>query len=118
MHYVCIENNVIVSILSYEPNVPDSVTVYPITDEQATQIQDQTHFFDLNSKAVVEMPTEVLAEKDRNLANGGHREFLNSTDWQVLRHLREKTLGLLTSLTEEEFINLEQQRQTAASSIE
>jgi len=118
MHYVCIENDLIISILGYEPNVPDSVIVYPITDEQANQIQDQTHFFDLNSKAVVEMPTEVLAEKDRNLANGGHREFLNSTDWQVLRHLREKTLGLLTSLTEEEFINLEQQRQTAASSIE
>ena len=118
MHYVCVENDVIVSILGYEPNVPNSVIVYPISDEQATQIQDQTHFFDLNSNTVVEVAAELLAQKEKEIANGNEREFLNSTDWQILRHLREKTLGLPTSLTEEEFIDLEQQRQAAASNIE
>jgi hypothetical protein len=38
MHYVCIENNLVVSILSYQPSVPETVTVQEISDEQANQI--------------------------------------------------------------------------------
>lgn len=117
MHYVCIENNVITSILSYEPNVPNSVSVYAITDEELMKIEKQTHYFDMSSKSVVKVADEVLAEKDQKVANAANLEFLISTDWKILRHLREKTLGLPTSLTDEQFINLEREREAAASRI-
>ena len=29
--------------------------------------------------------------------NGQEREFLNSTDWKVLRHIRQKHLGIATT---------------------
>lgn len=44
-------------------------------------------------------------------------EFLDSTDWQVLRHIRQQALGIATSLTAEEYLELEHQRQMAAESI-
>ncbi len=117
MHYVCIENNVVVSILSYKPNVPYGVLVYEITDDQLKQIENQTHYFDVDSKSVVKLADEVLIEKQTAATNMAHLEFLNSTDWKILRHLREKTLGLATSLTEEQFLDLERKREAAASSI-
>ena len=87
MNYVCIENNLVVSVLNYQPNVPSSVTVVEITDAQADG------------------------------ANGQEREFLNSTDWKVLRHLRQKALNITTSLSDAEYIQLEQQREAAAARI-
>lgn len=117
MHYICVENKVVVSVLSYEPNVPDGVLVYTITDEQRKQIEDQTHYFDVLAESVVKVADEVQAEKDKNAVNGIQLEFLNSTDWKVLRHLREKSLGIPTSLTEEQFLDLERQRNDAAAKI-
>lgn len=40
------------------------------------------------------------------------------TDWQVLRHIRQKALGVRTSLTEEEYLALELQRQDASTKIQ
>lgn len=40
------------------------------------------------------------------------KDFLNSTDWKILRHKEQEELGLETSLTKEEYINLIQERQT------
>jgi hypothetical protein len=33
-------------------------------------------------------------------------EFLNSTDWQIIRHKEEQDLGLETSLSDEEYLEL------------
>lgn len=117
MHYVCIENSSIVSILNYHPNVPDSVTVVQISDEQNSQLVAGTHYFDLNSKTVLSVSSDTLAQKTQDLANLQERDFLNSTDWKVLRHIRQKALGVPTSLSEEEYLELEQQRQAAAARI-
>lgn len=117
MHYVCIENNIIVSILNYSPNVPTSVVVYEITDDQANQITAQTHYFDIPSKTVKAVSASVTEQKAKDLANGLEREFLNSTDWKVLRHIRQKALNVPTSLTESQYLELEQQRQAAAARI-
>jgi hypothetical protein len=78
---------------------------------------DQTHIFDVLSKTVVPIDTSVTAQKEQYKLNGIEREFLNSTDWQILRHLRQKALGVTTSLTEEQYLELEQQRQAAAARI-
>ena len=117
MHYVCIENNLVVSILSYQPNVPSSVAVIEITDAQAVQIAAQTHYFDIPSRTVTAVDSAVTAQKAKDLANGQEREFLNSTDWKILRHIRQKALNITTSLSDTEYLQLEQLRQAAAARI-
>jgi antitoxin component YwqK of YwqJK toxin-antitoxin module len=117
MHYVCIENNKIVSILNYAPNVPNGVSVIDISDEAAENIKNQTHFFDVATRSVQPVSKDVLDKKQAELKNAVEREYLNSTDWMVLRHIRQKTLGITTSLTEAEYLDLEQKRNAAASRI-
>ncbi len=117
MHYVCVENEIIVSILNYQPSVPRSVAVFEISDEQAQQIQAQTHYFDLVSQTVKSISGDLAAQKSRELSNSEKREFLNSTDWKVLRHIRQKALGIPTALTEAQYLELEQQRETASAGI-
>lgn len=117
MHYVCIENNQLTAILGYEPSVPSSVSVVTITDNQYAQLMAQTHKFDVTSRTVVEIAAGAAAQRITDLANGQEREFLNSTDWKVLRHIRQKALNIATSLSDAEYIQLEQQRETAAARI-
>jgi hypothetical protein len=117
MHYVCIENNLVVSILSYQPNVPSSVSVIEITDAQAAQIAAQTHYFDISSRSVTAVAAGVTAQRATDVVNGQEREFLNSTDWKILRHIRQKALNIATSLSDAEYLQLEQQRQAAAARI-
>lgn len=117
MHYVCVENEIIVSILNYQPSVPRSVAVFEITDQQAAQIQAQTHYFDLTSQTVKPVTGDLAAQKTRELSNSEKQEFLNSTDWKVLRHIRQKTLGITTTLTESQYLELEQQREAASAGI-
>lgn len=50
---------------------------------------------------------DYFAELDKEEA----KTFLNNTDWQILRHKEEKELGIQTSLTEEVYLNLIQERQ-------
>lgn len=117
MHYVCIENNLVISVLNYRPNVPSSVAVVEITDSQAAQIVAQTHYFDVSNRTVAAVAAGVTAQRAVDVANGQEREFLNSTDWKVLRHIRQKALNTPTSLSDAEYLQLEQQRQAAAARI-
>jgi len=118
MHYVCIENNAISSILHYEPSVPNTVQVVTISDDDGKKLHNQTHIFDLNSKTVVPIDAAITAQKEQDKLNGQEREFLNITDWKVLRHLRQKALNIPTSLSDAEYLQLEQQRQAAAARIQ
>lgn len=117
MHYVCIENGVVVSVLNYLPSVPTTVEVVEITDAQFQGIQDQTHYFDLEEKVVKTVSQTELDKKELEKSNIIDRAFLSSTDWMVLRHIRQKFLGIETSLTEEQYKDLEEKRQAAASRI-
>jgi hypothetical protein len=117
MHYVCIEENKIISILSYSPAVPATVSVYEITDQQAEQIKDHTHYFNIDSKTLQPVASNVTAEKEQYRLSGIEREFLNSTDWKILRHMRQKALNVPTTLTDAQYLELEQQRQAAAARI-
>lgn len=117
MYYVCIENNLVTNILSYEPAIPESVRTVVISKEQYDQIMAQTHRFDVATNSLVLVPSSELEQKERDKLNAVERDFLNSTDWKVLRHLRQKALNEPTSLTEEEYLELEQQRSNAAGRI-
>jgi hypothetical protein len=117
MYYVCIENNQITGIQSYEPAVPSTVSVATISDTQHAQIMAQTHQFDVASRTVIAVNQSIIDQQEQDRLNGLEREFLNSTDWKIMRHIRQKALNVATSLTDAEYTELEQQRQAAAARI-
>lgn len=117
MYYVCIENEIIVSILNYSPEVPQTVQVQQISDEDYKKIEDQTHYFDINTRSVQPVDPSIIDQRQIDLENAQYREFLNSTDWKIMRHIRETTLGIPHSLSDEEYKALEQQRAEAAAKI-
>lgn len=122
MYYVCVENDQFVGSFNYEPNVPNGVEVIAITDQDHINITDlKTHYFDLGTKTVKSHSQDhidqLAREKAQELINAENREFLNSTDWKVLRHLRQKALGIATSLSDVEYLALEQLRTEAAARI-
>lgn len=55
--------------------------------------------------------------KMQDIINCRARKFLADTDWQVLRHSDQIALGMPTSLTEQEYADLLQQRQAARDSV-
>jgi hypothetical protein len=122
MYYVIIENGEISSILNYEPNVPETHTVVEITDEvYESIITAKTHYFDLADNTVksysqTHLDTEAAKEAQR-ITNAEKRKFLAESDWKVMRHLREKALGQTTTLTDQQYLDLEQARATAAAAI-
>ena len=117
MHYVCIENNTVVAILNYLPSIPNTVRLQEITDPQANQLRAQTHYFDVADNAVKSVAGDVAAQQTTDLANAQEREFLKNTDWKILRHIRQKALNIATSLSDTEYIQLEQQREAAAARV-
>lgn len=121
MNYICIEEGEIIGIFNYQPEVPESVTVVEVSDEQNQQIVDGTHYFDVADLTVKPRPQQELdaesAAKQLEIDNAKKRSFLSSTDWKVMRHNRQKALGIATTLTEDEYISLENERQEAANGI-
>ena len=122
MYYVCVENGRIISTLNYEPNAPESVKVFPISDEEQALITEaKTHYFDIIESKVKSIPQNDLdaeAARDEQIKlNAQNQNFLRSTDWQVLRHIRERELGQPTSLSATEYTDLEKKRSEAAAAI-
>jgi hypothetical protein len=117
MYYVCIEDNMVVGIQNYQPEVPESVIVVQITDDEHDKLVSQKCTFDIKTKKVLPVDDAKLEEQEQQRMNGINENFLNETDWKVMRHIREKALGQKTSLSEEEYISLEKQRAYAASKI-
>lgn len=115
--FLCIENDKIISILDYEPELPPSVRVVEISKEDHEKIIAKTHLFNVLTNSVEPQALEVLDNIHQEKINSENKSFLDSTDWKVLRHIREKALGIQTSVSEEEYLKLETERQSAADSI-
>ena len=111
MYYICIENDNVISVLSYRPEVPSTVSIQEISEDDFRKLESSTHYFDVASRLIKEKTLEMTAPSVKAAQN---REFLNSTDWQVLRHIREQALGKPTTLSQAEYIELERQRDLAA----
>lgn len=60
---------------------------------------------------------DITAQYNQEQLNKTSRQFLNDTDWKVLRHIGQKALGVTTSMTEAEYEALEEARQEARDSI-
>ena len=118
MRYLCIENERIVSSPDYEPVVPDSVQVVIITDDQYDSIVEHgTHYFDIPSRQVLPVTADMTAAKALEQQEAEARIFLRNSDWKILRHVREQALNKPTTLTQEEYLELERQRDAAAALI-
>lgn len=115
--FVCVENNKIIGLQDFEPSVPETVSVYEISEEQYQNILSGTHEFDLKKKKVVLLSGKKLKEIEKTNEKSASREFLDSTDWKVMRHIREKALGMKTSLTDDDYLKLEKERHIAAAKI-
>jgi hypothetical protein len=59
----------------------------------------------------------VQAKIDQEAINKEALEFLAASDFKVLRHIRQKALEQELSLSEEDYLALEQQRADAAARI-
>lgn len=62
--------------------------------------------------------TDITLEIEKAAQNQEHQKFLDETDWMVLRHIREKALGLETSISEGDYLDLEEERQSRAKEID
>ena len=54
---------------------------------------------------------------DENIRKSELIGFLNETDWKVMRHIRQKALGIETTLSEEEYLELETERHNKAIQV-
>lgn len=117
MYYVCIEDDRVVNVLDYQPAVPDTVSVVEISDSDYALLTSRSHYFDIPTKTVLPYSSTVINARTQEQSNKAHQQLLNSTDWQVLRHIRQKALGVPTSLSEAEYLDLELRRNQAADSI-
>jgi len=117
MYYVCIEDDRVVNVLDYAPEVPVTVTVIEISNSDYQLLTDRSHYFDIPTKSLLPYSTEVFDARSQQQLNKEHRRLLMDSDWQVLRHIRQKALGVPTSLSEAEYLDLELRRNQAANSI-
>jgi hypothetical protein len=116
-YYYCVEDNQLVSILNYEPSVPTTVTVTLVSNQDHQLITSGECWFNVDSHCVETRPDSARQLEEEQRRQAEHRAFLQRTDWQVMRHIREQALGQPTTLTQEEYLELERQRDYRANLI-
>lgn len=115
--FICIENDIIISVLDYIPNVPDTVQVLEISDDDHEKINTGYYYFDVKKRKVLKIQGDDLKQLVIRDNNNKNQTFLNNSDWIILRHIREKALGIATSISEDEYLATEKLRQDAAKAI-
>lgn len=123
MLYLVIENNQIVSKLDYKPNIPENepVKIIEYTDNTPKEfialidgkICDSRNHVYFQGKYIP--ATEEIKEQLR--VNKELKAFLTNTDWKTLRHMEQVEKNIPTSLTQEEYQALLDERQKARESI-
>jgi hypothetical protein len=117
MYYVCVENNQIISVLNHLPAVPDTVAVKEISDHDYELLTAGSHYFDMPTQSILPHSSSVLDTREQEKQSVVFKKQLQDTDWQVLRHIRQKALGVPTSLSEAEYLDLELERNRIAAQI-
>jgi len=105
------------SFSSAKTTAPDYVIQQECSDDDQQKILSGMYKFDVAQLAVVVKSNSALAEIATQKSNAEKSHYLASTDWKILRHLREKVLRVQTSMTEQQYLALEQERQNVAKSI-
>ena len=91
----------------------------PVLDEEGIELspaETEMKEVELAGEYEVEI-IDISAEFAQEKINAEAQAFLDATDFKVLRHIRQKSLGQQLSLSEDEYLALEQERSDAAERI-
>jgi len=102
MKYVVQDENskkMIMDVVSSIPQLPEGWSVLGLADE------------------LPEAMAEIDAASQVQVDKAAAKQFLVDTDWKVMRHIRQLALGETLSLTQEDYLALEELRSAAAASI-
>ena len=122
MNYLLVENDVLVGVCDYEPNVGNDdiqVITYSgnIPKERILYIDgkivDSENYVFINNKYV----KKTKAITDLINTNSNSKRYLNDTDWLVIRHRDQLDLKQQTSLTNEQYLDLLAKRQLAREKV-
>jgi hypothetical protein len=82
-------------------------TIHAMTDDEYSEVSQYA-----GSIVSTEEDLEFKVSKELSAYKA-----LSSSDWKVLRHMREKTLSIPTSMIEDHYINFEEYRDSIAKEI-
>lgn len=99
-----------------QKHVP-AVTIPAELDEQGNEISPEQIIPEIPAAFTIEFVDLSLVPKTQDEINAEALKFLADTDFQVLRHIGQQSLGLATSLTAEAYQQLERDRQMAREAI-
>ena len=86
------------------------------SDGTQSELVTSQKWVKLRAEYTVEIE-DITAQVAQEAINAESLAYLASTDWMVLRHIRQKALGVPTSLSEESYLDLEQERSAKAALI-
>lgn len=122
MNYLLIENETLVGVCDYEPNIGnDDIQIIKYSGNIPKErilyldgkIVDSDNFVYINGKYVKNTKAVAdLLEKNKNARN-----YLTDTDWLVIRHRDQLDLNLETSLNNDQYIDLLNKRQEARKQV-
>lgn len=122
MNYLLIENETLVGVCDYEPNIGDDdikIIKYSgnIPKERILylngKIVDSNNYVYLNGKYIKNTKAVAnILETNKNARN-----YLSDTDWLVIRHRDQLDLNLETSLNNDQYIDLLNKRQEARKQV-
>lgn len=122
MNYLLIENETLVGVCDYEPNIGDDniqIIKYSgnIPKERilylSGKIVDSNDYVYINGKYIKN--TQAVA--DLLEQNKKARNYLTDTDWLVIRHRDQLDLNLETSLNNDQYLDLLNKRQEARKQV-
>lgn len=122
MNYLLIENETLVGICDYEPNIgQDDIKIIPYSGNIPMErilyidgkIVDSENYVFINGKYVKK--TKAIT----NLLNTNKEaeNYLSDTDWLVIRHRDQLDLNQETTLTNEQYLDLLAKRQAARERV-
>lgn len=116
------ENENLVCVCDYEPNIgndPLKIIEYDgkIPMERIIylegKIRDADNYLFINGEYIPkskELETQISTNTEARI-------FLDESDWLVIRHRDQQELGIETSLTDDEYLNLLKKRQKARQKV-
>lgn len=122
MNYLLIENEQLVGICDYEPNIGnDDIKILKYSGNIPKErilyldgkVVDTKNFVFVNGKYI----KNTKAVADILNKNKTARNYLTNTDWLVIRHRDQLDLNLKTSLNNNQYIDLLNKRQEARKQV-
>ncbi|MBO6273706.1 hypothetical protein J6O48_13155, partial [bacterium] len=122
MNYLLIENEQLVGVCDYEPNIGEDniqVITYSGNIPQERIIYVDGKVADMNNYVFINGKYIKKTKAIENLLNTNDeaKRYLNDTDWLVIRHRDQLALGQITSLSNEQYLDLLAKRQAAREKV-